>query len=141
DDPHDALVLPEGVGPLGALAGLPAGARVGTDSLRRAAQLMHLRPDLRIMPIRGNVDTRLRKLDGGGYDALVLAAAGLRRLGLASRISLRVALEDCIPAPGQGIIAIETREDDGATRAAVVGINDADAMYALEAERALVIAL
>src|SRR5204862_1834114 len=114
---------------------------IGTGSVRRVAQLIRLVPGARFQPIRGNLETRLRKLDAGDYDALVLAAAGLRRLGFASRISLRVALEDCIPAPGQGIIAIETREDDGATRAAVVGINDADAMCALEAERALVIAL
>ena len=109
--------------------------------MRRIAQLTRLFPGARFENIRGNLDTRLRKLDAGDYDALVLAAAGLRRLGFESRISMRLPLEDCIPAPGQGIIAIETRADDRAARAAVAGINDADALSALEAERALVMAL
>ena len=118
-----------------------SGARVGTGSVRRIAQLTRLFPGARFENVRGNLDTRLRKLDDGHYDALVLAAAGLRRLGFESRISMRVPLEDCIPAPGQGIIAIETRGDDGHARAAVAGINDAGTMSALEAERALVMAL
>lgn len=151
EDPADAVVLPlgkrgrvpfslespeKGTRPL-----FPAGARVGTGSVRRIAQLSRLFPGARFDNIRGNLDTRLRKLDTGDYDALVLAAAGLRRLGFEPRISMRVPLEDCIPAPGQGIIAIETRAGDGASAAAVALINDADALSALEAERALVMAL
>jgi hydroxymethylbilane synthase len=134
EDPADAMVLPAGKGS-GSLL------RVGTGSVRRIAQLTRLFPGARFENIRGNLDTRLRKLDAGGYDALVLAAAGLRRLGFESRISRRLPLEDCIPAPGQGIIAIETRADDRAVRAAAANINDADALAALEAERALVMAL
>ena len=147
EDPADALVLPAEKGsgnpfPDGQLKRVPGTlSRIGTGSVRRIAQLTRLFPCARFDNIRGNLDTRLRKLDGGDYDALVLAAAGLRRLGFESRISTRVPLEDCIPAPGQGIIAIETRADDQAAGAAVARINDADAMSALQAERALVMAL
>ena len=91
--------------------------------------------------MRGNLDTRLRKLDAGDYDMLVLAAAGLRRLGFGGRISASVSLDECVPAPGQGIIAIEIRADDAATRQAIVRINNDDAAHALVAERALVTAL
>jgi hydroxymethylbilane synthase len=91
--------------------------------------------------VRGNLDTRLRKLDAGDYDLLVLAAAGLRRLGFGARISVSVSIEECVPAPGQGIIAIEIRAGDAAAREAVARVNDADASAALEAERALVTAL
>ena len=91
--------------------------------------------------MRGNLDTRLRKLDSGDYDLLVLAAAGLRRLGFGARISVSVPIEECVPAPGQGIIAIEIRADDAATREAVARVNNDDASRALEAERALVTAL
>ena len=115
--------------------------RIGTGSVRRIAQLRPLFPQASFENIRGNLDTRLRKLDSGEYDLLVLAAAGLRRLGFGSRISASLSLDDCVPAPGQGIIAIETRSDDPATRQAVVPVGDADAAAALEAERALVTAL
>jgi hydroxymethylbilane synthase len=102
-DPHDAL--------LGfTLDSLPGGARVGTGSLRRVAQLLALRPDLRIEPIRGNVDTRVRKLKEGQYEAIVLAAAGLKRLGMASEITEILSPEQICPAPGQGALAIQTRE-------------------------------
>jgi hydroxymethylbilane synthase len=150
EDPADALVLPlqftqtvkMGSDPLFTIREhLRAEARIGTGSVRRIAQLTRLFPGASFQNIRGNLDTRLRKVDEGGYDMLVLAAAGLRRLGFSSRISMRVPLQDCIPAPGQGIIAIETRDDDRLTRAAVAGLNDADAAAALEAERALVTAL
>jgi len=114
---------------------------IGTGSVRRIAQLSPLFPRARFLPIRGNLDTRLRKLDEGGYDALVLAAAGLRRLGMASRITMTLAASACVPAPGQGIVAIETRADDNAVRQIVSRINDEDAGAALEAERALVEAL
>ena len=93
------------------------------------------------MNVRGNLDTRLRKLDVGEYDLLVLAAAGLRRLGFGARISVSVPLDECVPAPGQGIIAIEVRASDRTTREAVLRVNDADAADALAAERALVTAL
>jgi len=152
EDPADAIVLPAGKSPekgSGAFfsgswqkkAPDPFSVRVGTGSVRRIAQLIRLLPGARFENIRGNLDTRLRKLDAGDYDALVLAAAGLRRLGFESRISMRLPLEDCIPAPGQGIIAIETRADDRSAAAAVARVNDADALSALEAERSLVMAL
>jgi hydroxymethylbilane synthase len=115
--------------------------RIGTSSVRRIAQLTGLFPRARFSPIRGNLDTRLRKLDGGEYDALVLAAAGLRRLGMASRISALVPSSACVPAPGQGIVAIEVREDDAAVGEAVGAIDDPDARAALDAERAVVDAL
>ena len=98
---------------------------IGTGSVRRVAQLKRLFPHALFKQIRGNLDTRLRKLDNGEYDAVVLAAAGLRRLGLASRIALRIPAPSCLPAPGQGIIAIEIREADEDTRRAVGPINDA----------------
>ena len=113
----------------------------GTGSVRRIAQLMRLFPKARFAPIRGNLDTRLRKLDTGEHGALVLAAAGLRRLGFESRISVRLPASVCVPSPGQGIVAIEIREDDKAMRAAVAAINDAAADAALRAERAVVEAL
>ena len=142
EDPRDALVLPIGRELQGSLPfSLPQGARIGTGSVRRIAQLKRLFPDASFENVRGNLDTRLRKLDSGNYDLLVLAAAGLRRLGFSSRISAVVPIEDCVPAPGQGIIAVEIRGDDTATRDIVARINDADAWAALQAERALVIAL
>ena len=144
EDPRDALVLPASRmhGDAGDLQGLAAGARViGTGSVRRIAQLRALFPHAAFENIRGNLDTRLRKLDAGDYDLLVLAAAGLRRLGYSSRISTALPVEDCIPAPGQGIIAVEIRSDDNIARDACARINDADAACALAAERALVTAL
>ena len=120
---------------------LGAGARIGTGSVRRIAQLRPLFPDAGFQNVRGNLDTRLRKLDAGDYDLLVLAAAGLRRLGFASRISMTLPLDDCIPAPGQGIIAIETRDGDASARQAIAAVNDAEAAAALDAERALVVGL
>jgi len=110
------------------------GARVGTSSLRRRAQLLSVRPDLEVVELRGNVDTRLRKLDAGEVDAIVLAAAGLERLGL-ERAAEALAF---VPAPGQGTLAIEARADDERVRAAVAGVHDPDTFAALEAERAAV---
>jgi hydroxymethylbilane synthase len=112
--------------------------RLGTSSVRRTAQLTRLFPGARFAPIRGNLDTRLRKLDGGEFDALVLAAAGLIRLGHERRISATLPPGACVPAPGQGIIAVEVREDDGKTTSVVRKINDAAAAAALTAERAVV---
>jgi hydroxymethylbilane synthase len=123
------------------LASLPGGARVGTSSLRRASQLLHLRPDLQVENIRGNVDTRLRKLEAGRYDALVLAAAGLRRLGLGHRIAELLDPEVMCPAIGQGALAVEARTDDPATRAALAPLEDHAARTAVTAERALLAAL
>jgi hydroxymethylbilane synthase len=140
EDPADALVLPLKM-KHGEVQTVAAEARIGTGSVRRIAQLTRLFPAARFANIRGNLDTRLRKLDAGDYDVLVLAAAGLRRLGFEARISTRIPLDECIPAPGQGIIAVETRADDAAARLAVAAINDPDTFFALEAERALVLAL
>ncbi len=107
EDPRDAFVSPRHA----TLQDLPQGAIVGTSSLRRAAQLLNLRPDLRIEPLRGNLDTRLRKLDEGHYDAIVLAAAGLKRLGLAARIASVFDTATMTPAAGQGALGIELRDD------------------------------
>jgi len=114
---------------------------IGTGSVRRIAQLIRLFPGARFTPIRGNLDTRLRKLDEGAHDALVLAAAGLRRLGFESRISFALPLDACVPAPGQGIVAIQIRSDDDEVRRSVAPITDDAAASALDAERALVTAL
>ncbi len=122
-------------------AALGASPSIGTGSVRRIAQLTRLFPGARFTGIRGNLDTRLRKLDEGAHDALVLAAAGLSRLGFASRISLALPQEACVPAPGQGIVAIEIRAGDDRVGDAVARINDAAANDALTAERALVEAL
>jgi hydroxymethylbilane synthase len=112
--------------------------RIGTSSVRRVAQLSRLWPAARFLPVRGNLDTRLRKLDSGDYDALVLAAAGLRRLGRGERITAALQIDACVPAPGQGIIAIETRAGDDAAIAAAARIADAGASAALAAERAVI---
>src|ERR671917_126436 len=115
--------------------------RVGTGSIRRAAQLRPLLPGAAFLPVRGNVDSRLRKLDAGEYDALVLAAAGLKRLGLGHRISAALATDQCVPAPGQGIIALEIRAADDACRRAVRSVHDRAAAAAIAAEQAVVAAL
>jgi hydroxymethylbilane synthase len=119
------------------LTALPQRARVGTSSLRRQAQLRALRPDLELLDLRGNVGTRLGKLDAGGYDAIVLACAGLERLGLASRIRSRLAAPDWLPAPGQAAITIEAREDNPSVLALLVALDDADTRITVEAERAM----
>jgi hydroxymethylbilane synthase len=131
-DVRDALVSPSGAG----LDGLPAAARVGTSSLRRQAQLKHHRPDLQMLEIRGNVDTRLAKAERGDFDAVVLAKAGLDRLGLADRITEVLPVEICLPAPGQGAIGVETRAGDLAVLAAVASLDDGETRAAVEAERA-----
>jgi hydroxymethylbilane synthase len=147
EDPRDALVLPvtpqsRVQSPESAPRISPESApRVGTGSVRRIAQLRKRFPTAQFLNVRGNLDTRLRKLDSGDYDLLVLAAAGLRRLGFGARISVSVPIDECVPAPGQGIIAIEIRSDDSDTRSAVARVNNNDASHALEAERALVTTL
>jgi hydroxymethylbilane synthase len=142
EDARDALVLPEGRPIEGAsVKHLPKGALVGTSSPRRLAQLKHLRSDLRIKELRGNVDTRLRKLDAGQYDAVVLAAAGLSRLGFAHRISAPLSTTEMLPAVGQGALAIETRDDDPWVRDLLAPLDHAATRLACTAERALLRAL
>ncbi len=138
EDPRDALVVRAGVNLAEAsLAGLHAGVIVGTSSLRRIAQLKHSRPDALVKDLRGNVDTRLRKLDEGGYDALILASAGLRRLGLARRITASISIEEMLPAVGQGALGIETRAGDEETNTLVARLDHAETHAAVVAERAL----
>jgi hydroxymethylbilane synthase len=133
EDPRDAFVSPR----FENLQALPQGACVGTSSLRRAVQLMAQRPDLRIEPLRGNLDTRLRKLDEGQYDAIVLAAAGLKRLGLGSRIRSLFDTEAMIPAAGQGALGIEVREDAAPLRQTLAQMVDRPTWLATHAERAV----
>lgn len=123
------------------LAGLPSGARVGTGSMRRRAQLLHVRADLEVADIRGNVDTRLEQLDAGRYDALVLAEAGLTRLGRADRITQVLPKQWMLPAVGQGALGLETRVDDVATREFLQQLDDPATHAAVVAERALLAAL
>lgn len=147
EDARDALVLPKGERPPtvlenvaleGVVRRLGQTPRIGTSSVRRVAQLTRLFPGARFGPIRGNVETRLRKLDAGEFDALALAAAGLIRLGYGSRISAALPVDTCVPAPGQGIIAVEIRSNDTTTASIVGKIGDPIAAAALTAERAVV---
>src|SRR5947209_2809379 len=130
EDVHDALIG-------STLADLREGARVGTSSLRRAAQLRAARPDLEISDLRGNLDTRLRKLDEGRYDAIVLAAAGLRRLGWAYRITELIPAEIMCPAVGQGALAVETREESDHASNLCARLDDAGSRAEVTAERAV----
>ncbi len=132
-DPADAFVSTH----FETLAALPEGARVGTSSLRRQAQLRAIRPDLQIADLRGNVGTRLAKLESGDHDAIVLACAGLERLGLSARIRERLLAPAWLPAPAQGAITIECRADDAATRALTGVLDDAATARAVGAERAM----
>lgn len=144
EDARDALVMRAGTGAGSletALAQLPTVARIGTSSVRRVSQLSQVIAGAAFLPIRGNLDTRLRKLDEGGFDAIVLAAAGLTRLERAARISARIPVHACVPAPGQGIIAIEIRSADSRLRDILTGIDDPSAHLALDAERSVVAAL
>jgi hydroxymethylbilane synthase len=141
EDPRDAVVLHAGkiaADFAAALAQVGETPTIATSSIRRVAQLQAILPRARFAPIRGNVDTRLRKLDDGGFDAIVLASAGMRRLGFANRISAAIPLDICIPAPGQGIVAIEIRADDARTRAALQSAGDGPAAVSLLAERTVV---
>ena len=145
EDPHDAVVLPATTRAAQSLEELTTilgdTPKIGTSSVRRIAQLTRLFPNAHFAPIRGNLDTRLRKLDAGEYEALVLAAAGLRRLGFGERITFALPVSACVPAPGQGIIAVEIRTGDQRVADAVSAITDAVAALALDAERAVVEAL
>ncbi len=140
EDPRDALVLPAGR-PAGEFLGLIRDfdrcVRVGTGSVRRVAQLKRLMPAARFCDVRGNLDTRLRKLDEGLTDVLVLAVAGLQRLGWEHRVSARIPVDACVPSPGQGTVAIETRSDNRPLLAIVGMISDGGAEARLRAERAL----
>jgi hydroxymethylbilane synthase len=131
-DPRDAFLSARA----GSLAQLPPGARVGTSSLRRQAQLLAARPDLHIEALRGNVDTRLRRLDNGELDAIILACAGLIRLGWESRITARLEPATCLPAVSQGIIGIECRSDDARTRSWLAALNHPATRVMMNAERA-----
>jgi hydroxymethylbilane synthase len=133
EDPRDVLVSNR----YGSLGDLPAAARVGTSSLRRTCQLAERRPDLRIEPLRGNVGTRLGKLDAGDYDALVLAAAGLMRLGFGKRIRARLEPEESLPAIGQGAIGIECRQGDKLVEDLLAPLHHAPTADRVTAERAL----
>lgn len=137
EDPRDALVSAMGRG----LSDLPAGSRIGTDSLRRRAQVGARRPDLTFAPVRGNVDTRLAKLARGDYDALVLARAGLLRLGLGDRATETLPLDVCLPAPGQGALALQVRRDDAQTQRLLRPLDHAPTRLAVRAERAFLHAL
>jgi hydroxymethylbilane synthase len=132
EDPHDAFVsirYPN-------LDQLPPGSRVGTGSLRRAAQLLHIRPDLELLPLRGNVDTRLRKLEAGEFEAIILAAAGMRRLGFEARITQLLSTEKILPAIGQGALGLEVRRGDEKTIGLVDFLNDEETRVTVQAERA-----
>jgi hydroxymethylbilane synthase len=133
ESPADVLVSHSAA----SLGALPKNAHIGTGSLRRQAQLRYARPDLHVEPIRGNVDTRLRRLDEGACDAIVLAEAGLKRLGLAGRITEVLSYEAMLPAVGQGALGVECRGEDWATRAALAPLDDRDSRAAVVAERSL----
>lgn len=132
EDPRDAFVSIKYEN----LEQLPKGARVGTSSLRRSAQLLHIRPDLKLVPLRGNVDTRLRKLEAGDFQAIILAAAGLRRLGLADRISQMISTDQILPAIGQGVLGLEVRHDDEQTIGLIGFLNHEETKVTVIAERA-----
>jgi len=131
EDPRDALIARAAR----SIAELPRGARVGTSSLRRVCQLKRLRPDLALEPVRGNIDTRIRKLETEGFDAIILAMAGLRRMGWEDRASAPIPVEDCLPAVGQGALGVECRADDEEMLSLLRRYNDETTARAVEAER------
>jgi hydroxymethylbilane synthase len=136
-DARDVLVSPR----LGTLAALPSGARVGTSSLRRVVSLQAARPDVSFVPVRGNVDTRLRKVDAGELDAIVLAGAGLARLGLSARVTEWLSPDVSLPAIGQGALGIETRANDGAVQKVLATLHDPETAIPVSAERGVMVAL
>lgn len=137
EDPRDVLVAPGAT----SLAELPRGARLGTSSPRRAAQVRMQRPDIAVVPLRGNVETRLKKIERGEADATLLALAGLRRLGLDAGVGTVLSTEAMLPAAGQGVVGIECREADERTRLYLEALNDAKTWTELQCERALLAAL
>lgn len=134
ENPFDALISRNNI----KLEDLPKGAKIGTGSLRRMSQLLHYRPDLNLMPLRGNLETRLKKLDTEGLDAIILAAAGLIRLGWDDRITEIISPEILLPAMGQGTVGIETRKNDVDNQILLADMDDEETHWALDAERALV---
>ena len=132
EDPSDALISGDGR----TLDQLPREARIGTSSLRRGAQLLHIRPDLKLVPLRGNVDTRIRKLESGDLHAIILATAGLRRLGLSARITQSISFDQVLPAIGQGALGLEVRRDDEQTINLLDFFNHEPTRIAVSAERA-----
>jgi hydroxymethylbilane synthase len=140
EDPRDVLVLSTTARAVG-LADLPRGSRIGTSSLRRRAQLLAAHPDVEVVELRGNVPTRLRKVDEGQVHGAILAAAGLLRLGATQHIAAYLDAPDWLPAAGQGAIAVQVRSDDTATHTRCTALNDATTMYAVQAERAFLAAL
>jgi hydroxymethylbilane synthase len=134
ENPFDALISRSNI----KLDDLPKNAKVGTGSLRRSSQLLKYRPDLQIFPLRGNIDTRIKKLDSEGLDAIILAAAGLRRMGWADKITEVISPEIILPAMGQGAVGIETRKRDYDVLAAIMDLDHEPTHLALEAERAFV---
>jgi hydroxymethylbilane synthase len=136
-DPRDCLIMKQGA----SLDDLPEGARVGTSSLRRSSQLKNMRPDLQLDSIRGNIDSRIRKLETDGFDAVVLAAAGLTRMGWQDRISAYIPVDLSIPAVGQGALGIECRVQDKAVRELLDLFNDTETSLAVRAERSFLGAL
>lgn len=137
EDARDALISRKGV----RLADLPAGSKIGTSSLRRQAQLRAARPDLKFVPLRGNLDTRIRKLEKGEFDAIILAAAGLHRIGWGDRITESLPPAISLPAIGQGALGIESRRDDPEVNDQISFLNDPESAYCVAAERALLIRL
>lgn len=137
EDPRDALICRNS----GTFAGLPHGAILGTASLRREAQVRRTRPDMRVQPLRGNVETRLRKVRDGEIDATILGMAGLNRLGLSAEVAEVLSADIFLPAVGQGTMAIEAREDDAATRDLLRALDDGETSTALRAERAFLTVL
>lgn len=135
EDARDALIVAKDSN-ANSISDLLENAIVGTSSLRRASQIKNLRPDLQIKDLRGNVDTRITKLDAGDYDAIILAAAGLKRLGFENRIAAFLSFDEMLPQVGQGALAIETRKDDSATNNLVSVLNDDETYACVEAERA-----
>tara|TARA_B100001971_G_scaffold214343_1_gene251209 strand:+ start:1479 stop:2399 length:921 start_codon:yes stop_codon:yes gene_type:complete len=135
EDPRDAISTRY---PITGIDDLPVGATIGTSSLRRQAQLLHLRPDFNIAILRGNLDTRLRKLQNGEYEAVIVAAAGVKRLGFESQVTAYLPVEQSLPAMGQGVLGIECRQDDMLVREHIYRLNHLPSAYAVRAERAFV---
>jgi len=134
ENPFDALISKDNI----QLDDLPKNAKIGTGSLRRSSQLLKYRPDLKIVPLRGNIDTRIKKLDSEGLDAIILAAAGLRRMGWADKITQVIPAEIILPAMGQGTVGIETRQHDPNVFEAIMALDHEETHLALDAERAFV---
>lgn len=132
EDPFDVLISRSGQG----LKDLPPGARIGTSSLRRQAQLLHFRPDFVMVSLRGNLDTRIRKLEEQDLDGIILASAGLKRMGLNHRVTETIPPEICLPAIGQGVLAVETRLKDSEVHERIAFLNDSETALAMRAERA-----